>query len=76
MLQFHDYKLPIYLNKEESESISAQLSNVLQQYTQALNENDDPKIKEAICKDITYYTDLKTRFSELSKQHAKYNQKQ
>jgi hypothetical protein len=73
MLQFHDYKLPIYLNKEESESISAQLSNIIREYNTALNDTDDLKIKEAISKDIKYYYDLKTRFGELTKEHSKYS---
>lgn len=72
---FSDYRIPVYLTKEETESVSAQLKNIIRQYKESLAELKEAPLVEAAEQSISYYEQLRLAFNKAIDEHLKVNGK-
>lgn len=75
MLEFSSYRIPVYLTKEETESVSAQLKNIIQQYKESIADLNEPTLVSAAEESITYYEQLRLEFLKAIDEHLKVNVK-
>lgn len=75
MLKFSGYRIPVYLTKEETESVSAQLKNIIQQYKESIAELKEPSLVSAAEQSISYYEQLQLEFLKAIDEHLKINVK-
>ena len=73
MLDFPNYRIPVYLTREETESISAQIKDILKQYKTSLNDLEHATLKEPIQESLNYYEQLQLIFHDALEQHRKFN---
>jgi ABC-type transporter Mla subunit MlaD len=75
MLEFSNYRIPVYLTKEETESISAQIKDILRQYKTSLEGLDQAPLKESIQESLDYFQQLQLIFHDALEQHRKFSAK-
>jgi len=73
MLEFSNYRIPVYLTKEETESVSAQIKNIMKQYKASLEELDQTALKEPIQESLDYFQQLQLIFHDALEQHRKFS---